>query len=151
EGLAADVRFVGTDLRALWERVRALNCCGAGYYKTGQFLHLDVGRPRFWEETTSRAGENLSAGDAGVFARSDFDRYESIDGAIVSLHAVTLRPLRIDRTAELIPEADSRDRSAVRLERVLPAGETVRTNGDCFILDEPPAHPPDRFVVRRDG
>jgi len=37
-------------------------------------VHVDVGKPRFWEAATSRADEDLSGGNARVFARTDFDR-----------------------------------------------------------------------------
>src|SRR5262249_45842961 len=98
EGLAADLRFAGLDQRQLWLALRELECCGTGYYKTNGFLHLDVGKPRFWEEGTSRVGENLSRGNARVIARTEYDRYASLDGAAIRLHAVTLRPLRIARS-----------------------------------------------------
>ena len=97
QGLAADV--------ALQRRRPATRCgasCatlrtgGAGYYRKGNFLHLDTGPPRFWEETTSRVGENLSAGNARIFLRTDFDRYPTIDGAVCSLYSVTAFPL-LDR------------------------------------------------------
>jgi uncharacterized protein YcbK (DUF882 family) len=147
EGLAADIRFVGLDQHALWLGLRALDCCGTGYYKTGEFIHLDVGRPRFWEETTSRVGENLSAGNARVFARTDFDRYETLPGAVVSLHSVTLRPLRVARRAKLVGESGSGE--AGREVDLEPASGAADATSDCFVLAEPPATPPDRFVVSR--
>jgi uncharacterized protein YcbK (DUF882 family) len=148
EGLAADVRFIGLDQRKLWLDIRELGCCGAGYYKTGQFLHLDVGRPRFWEETTSRVTENLSAGNARIFARTDFDRYTSLPGAIVSLHSLTLRPLAIARRAELVPEGGPGDSGRAEALELEPAdkGSTAVEN-DCFVLAAPPSAPPDRFVI----
>src|SRR5205809_5243917 len=74
EGLAADLAFPRPQLPKLWHQVRDLDCCGAGYYAKEGFLHVDVGRPRFWEATTSRVDENLSAGNARMFARTEFDR-----------------------------------------------------------------------------
>lgn len=150
EGLAADVRLVGVEQRGLWNRVRALECCGAGYYATGQFLHLDIGRPRFWEETTSRVGEDLAAGNARVFARTEYDRYPTLDGALVSLHAVTLHPLKIERHAELVPEPGSNVEQGERgLPLVLSAlpGRTLEVADDCFVLRSPPAEPPERFIL----
>jgi len=88
-------------MRNLWREIRALHAGGVGYYRTGKFLHIDTGRPRFWEETTSRVDENLAAGNARIFARTDFDRYERLDGAIVSLHSVTELPLVLSARAEL--------------------------------------------------
>ncbi len=114
EGLAADLAFPRHDLAGLWHQVRALDCCGAGYYAKEGFLHVDVGRPRFWEATTSRVDENLSAGNARLFARTEFDRYAPGETIAVKLHALTVPPVRIARTAELVPEG--RAPAEVRVE-----------------------------------
>jgi len=104
EGLAADVAFPRPMLRGLWQRVRGLDCCGAGYYAKEGFLHVDAGRPRFWEAATSRVDENLSAGNARLFARTEFDRYARGEPIAVSLHALTVPPVRIARAARLVGE-----------------------------------------------
>jgi uncharacterized protein YcbK (DUF882 family) len=130
EGLAADLRFVGLDHRALWNEVRALECCGAGYYATNGFLHLDVGRPRFWEEGTSRVSENLSRGNARVIARTEFDRYATLDGGRLKLHAVTLRPLRIARTARFRPDGGDPAGDAAPSGFALRLSSDVASGGD---------------------
>ncbi len=91
EGLAADVAFPRAVLRPMWMKVRALDCCGAGYYAKEGFLHIDVGQPRFWEPSTSRVEENLSAGNARLFGRTEFDRYAKGEEIVVALHAMTVR------------------------------------------------------------
>ena len=101
EGMASDLALDPARLKPLWERLRALECCGAGYYPGGGFLHVDVGTPRFWDERTSRVDENLSAGNARLFARTDFDRYLPGDPIAMRLHALTVPPVRIARTARL--------------------------------------------------
>ena len=102
EGLAADVAFPRKMLKPLWMKLRAMECCGAGYYAKEGFLHIDVGRPRFWEPQTSRVEENLSAGNAKLFARTEFDRYARGETIFVSLHALTVGPVRIAADAQLI-------------------------------------------------
>src|SRR5207249_2501307 len=101
EGLAADLAFPRTDLPRLWHRVRDLDCCGAGYYAKEGFLHVDVGRPRFWEAATSRVDENLSAGNARIFARTEFDRYAPGEPIVVTLHAITEPPVLVAREARM--------------------------------------------------
>jgi hypothetical protein len=101
EGLAADLAFPRDILRSLWLDVRKLDCGGAGYYAKEGFLHVDVGKPRFWEAATSRVDENLSAGNARVFARTEFDRYERGETMVVTLHGITVPPLRIAREARI--------------------------------------------------
>jgi hypothetical protein len=85
--------------------VRELDCCGAGYYPAQGFLHVDVGTPRYWDFSTSRVGENLSAGNARAFARTDFDRYTAGEMMLVRLYGVTSPPIRIQRGARLVPDA----------------------------------------------
>ena len=58
-----------------------------------------TGRP-----STSRVDENLSAGNARVFARTDFDRYTAGEMMLVRLHGITAPPVRIERTARLVPD-----------------------------------------------
>jgi uncharacterized protein YcbK (DUF882 family) len=104
EGLAADIGLAKPSklsLETLWHRVRALDCCGAGFYGRDAFMHVDVGRPRFWEKTTSRVGENLAGGNARLFARTEYDRYAPGERVVVSVHSLTLPPVRIAREAKL--------------------------------------------------
>jgi uncharacterized protein YcbK (DUF882 family) len=104
EGMAADLALPREQLYPLWVHLRGLECCGAGYYAKQGFLHVDAGKPRFWEAATSRTDEDLSGGNARVFARTDFDRYRAGEMMLVRLHAVTAPPIRVERTARLVPD-----------------------------------------------
>jgi len=101
EGLAADIAFPHARLRDLWMQLRDLDCCGAGFYEREGFLHVDVGRSRFWEPETSRVEEDLSGGNARLFARTEYDRYRAGEPIVVRLHAVTAPPVRVERRAVL--------------------------------------------------
>jgi uncharacterized protein YcbK (DUF882 family) len=130
EGLAADIAFAGVDLKGLWHQLRQLQAGGAGYYRNGRFLHIDTGRPRFWEETTSRVDENLAAGNARVFVRTDFDRYPRLGGAVLSLHSITAFPLRVAAQARLV--------TANGVARVSLAPGTGAADRDgCLSIDAP--------------
>ncbi len=104
EGLAADVAFPSKTLKPLWMKVRAMDCCGAGYYAKEGFLHLDVGRPRFWEPQTSRVEENLSAGNARLFARTEYDRYAAGEPIVVTFHGLTVPPVLIAGEANVLAD-----------------------------------------------
>jgi len=131
EGLAADVTFTGLDMARLWRHLRELRSGGAGYYRKGKFLHIDTGRPRFWEETTSRVSENLAAGNARVFLRTDFDRYHGLAGAILSLHSVTAFPVRIARQARLIGTGRS---APITID---PMNGAIERTDDCLVIAAP--------------
>lgn len=130
EGLAADLRFGGVDHRQLWERLRALECCGAGYYKKSGFVHVDTGKPRFWEESTSKVKENLSKGNARVIARTDYDRYGDLVGLEATLHAITVHPLKVSRRATLM-SSDGRELATLELA----SSHADAAAGDCLVVD----------------
>jgi uncharacterized protein YcbK (DUF882 family) len=48
EGMAIDIRLPGRSLEALRDSARALGRGGVGYYPKSSFVHVDVGRVRFW-------------------------------------------------------------------------------------------------------
>ena len=131
EGLAADLRFGGVDHRTLWERLRALECCGAGFYEKSGFVHVDTGKPRFWEQHTSKVKENLSKGNARVIARTDYDRYGDLFGLEATLHAITLHPLRVSRRAQLVAADGGRPLATLELAPAHPDA----TEGDCIVVD----------------
>jgi uncharacterized protein YcbK (DUF882 family) len=125
EGLAADVQPAGVDLHRLWRELRERRVGGVGLYRRDGFLHIDTGQPRFWEPATSGTEKNLSADNARVFARTDFDRYADLEGAVIQLHSVTALPLRINRTASI----------AGRPLQLAPLDSTVRSDGECYVIE----------------
>jgi len=132
EGLAADVAFPRARLHDLWLHVRGLECCGAGYYETGGYLHVDVGQPRFWEPATSRVDEDLSAGNARLFARTEFDRYRPGEPIIVTLHGLSDPPIRLARRAEAAGAAATVEADLPEREgcfEVPATGTAVRVTG----------------------
>jgi len=48
-GKAIDIRLPDGDLRELRRAARALGAGGVGYYPRSGFVHVDVGRVRYWE------------------------------------------------------------------------------------------------------
>ena len=139
EAMAADVMFVGLDMARLWRQLRSLGTGGVGYYRKNKFLHVDTGPPRFWEATTSRVQENLSAANARVFLRSDFDRYPRLEGASAGLHSVTAFPILVAARAALIGPGGTR---AITVQPV--SGEAANPDG-CFAVQ--PAHHTREFRV----
>jgi|TARA_R110001599_G_scaffold225661_2_gene424774 uncharacterized protein YcbK (DUF882 family) len=46
KGMAADIALLGAGRKGLQQAAIAVGFKGFGYYQT--FLHVDLGRPRFW-------------------------------------------------------------------------------------------------------
>ena len=126
EGMAADLQPAGIDLRRLWLQLRGLQTGGVGLYQADGFIHLDTGPPRFWEAATSGVEKNLSADNARLFARTDFDRYDDLRGATIRLHAVTALPISIERNAYL----------GDRPLPIAPATADWSTDGECYVIND---------------
>jgi uncharacterized protein YcbK (DUF882 family) len=47
-GMAIDIRVPGRSLAAVRDAARALGVGGVGYYPDSNFVHVDVGRVRYW-------------------------------------------------------------------------------------------------------
>ena len=74
DAMALDFRIEGVDGKKLWETVKEANCCGVGHYG-GDIIHLDSGRPRFWEAKTSGTGSKEPDYNRHIYLSTDFDRY----------------------------------------------------------------------------
>ncbi|MGA9664836.1 MAG: DUF882 domain-containing protein, partial [Gallionella sp.] len=48
DGMAADIRIPGHDLRELHKVAIAMQRGGVGYYPRSDFVHVDVGHLRYW-------------------------------------------------------------------------------------------------------
>jgi uncharacterized protein YcbK (DUF882 family) len=48
QGKAADIRIPGIDLSLVRDVARSLKQGGVGYYPSSNFVHVDVGRVRYW-------------------------------------------------------------------------------------------------------
>ncbi len=48
QGMAIDIRLADCDLNRLHSAARALRLGGVGYYPGPDFVHVDVGRVRYW-------------------------------------------------------------------------------------------------------
>jgi uncharacterized protein YcbK (DUF882 family) len=48
EGMAIDIRIPGVELANLHKAAMALSGGGVGYYPSSDFVHMDVGRVRYW-------------------------------------------------------------------------------------------------------
>ena len=101
EGMAADIELEGVEGRRLWEFVRGLNCCGAGYYHA-KAIHVDVGPSRFWDETSTKVEQDLGARNKLVLLRTDWDLYRPGEEVRMTLGRITDYPIGVRRNGQLI-------------------------------------------------
>jgi uncharacterized protein YcbK (DUF882 family) len=101
EGMAADIEMEGVEGKALWEFVRGLDCCGAGYYH-GKEIHVDVGPSRFWDETSTGVAQDLGARNKLILLRTEWDLYRRGEEVRITLSRITDYPISVRRDAQLI-------------------------------------------------
>jgi uncharacterized protein YcbK (DUF882 family) len=129
DGLALDFYIEGIKGKALWEIIRQKNCCGVGHYG-GKEIHLDAGRPRFWEAATSKVDTNESDYNRRMFLSSDLDRYRPGQTLRLSLYSVSDFGFGIARKAFLMPLSEENHSPT---ELTLQTGEE---SSDCLFIKD---------------
>jgi len=74
DGIALDFWLPGVGGKQLWKTIKAKNCGGVGHYG-GKAVHLDAGKPRFWEAATSGTGSKEPDYNRNLYLSTEFDRY----------------------------------------------------------------------------
>lgn len=126
DALALDFRIEGVDGKKLWETVRETNCCGVGHYG-GDIIHLDAGRPRFWEAATSGTGGKEPDSNRHIYLSTDFDRYPRQAPIRLTLSGISTFGFGVSPEAFLYGVNDP-EKPAARM-RIAGGG-----SGDCRII-----------------
>jgi len=128
DGVALDFNIEGVDGKGLWELIRSKDCCGAGYYG-GATVHLDAGRPRFWEETTSKVRTGESDYNRRIYLSTDYDRYKRGDRVRLSFCSVSDFGFGVKNPAAVVHSHDtSTTVAAVRINEP--------DNVDCYAIGD---------------
>jgi uncharacterized protein YcbK (DUF882 family) len=88
DAMAIDFFIDGVSGKGLWERIRKEGCCGVGYYG-GRAIHLDSGRPRFWEAATSKVSSGESEMNRRIYLSTQYDRYKPGETVRLSLVSIS--------------------------------------------------------------
>lgn len=129
EGMAADIEMGGVDGKRLWEYVRGLNCCGAGYYH-GKGIHIDVGPARFWDETSTKVEQDLGGHNKLVLLRTNFDYYNPGERVTMTLGRITDYPVGIRPKVILLTEA-GKEIASVPIDL-----KDLKQNKDCVTIPD---------------
>src|SRR3989304_474948 len=124
--MAVDIEMEGVEGKRLWEFVRGLNCCGAGYYHA-KAIHVDVGPSRFWDETSTQVEQDLGARNRLVVLRTEWDRSRPGEEVRMPLGRITDYPIGVRRDGQLIHTGQ--EVGGVRLENGGTAGLLIRNRG----------------------
>ena len=135
DGMALDFWIEGVDGKELWELVRAKNCCGVGYYG-GKTIHLDSGRPRYWEAATSGTKSEKPDDNRHIYLSTDFDRNGLGEKIKLSLSGISTFGFGVRPTAHLYSSAD--------VEKLIaPIQIQTRNETNCILIQD---HMSSRFL-----
>lgn len=128
DGMGMDFWIDGVGGKELWDLVRSKNCCGVGHYG-GKTIHLDAGRPRFWEAATSGTKTKEPDYNRHIYISSDFDRYKPGDPIRFSISGASVFRFGISPALVFY---DSADPEAIRAKTTL---EKIGKS-KCFMIND---------------
>ena len=128
DGMALDFSIDGVNGKDLWKTIKEKNCCGIGHYG-GTSVHLDAGKPRFWEAATSKVKTGESDHNQRIYLSTDYDRYRAGDTVRLSFSSVSDFGFGIKRTVALINGPDGNNTAATAQIR-------VQDETDCIAIPD---------------
>ncbi|MDP3480727.1 MAG: DUF882 domain-containing protein [Desulfoprunum sp.] len=128
DGMALDFWIEGVDGKGLWQTVREKECCGVGHYG-GKSIHLDAGRPRFWEAATSGTKSKEPDYNRHIYLSTDYDRYRPGARVRLSLSGISTFGFGVKPTARLSTALDP-EKPVAQVQI-----ETADTS-DCIMLTD---------------
>lgn len=151
DGMAIDFYLEGVSGKDLWEAIRKENCCGVGHYG-GASIHLDSGRPRFWEAATSKVGTRESEFNRKAYLSTEYDRYRQGEALRFFLTSLSDFPFGIHRTASLFRDVEGKEDAATLTIQVRNGEECIMIRDKCearsIYATLPSGLEPGRYRVR---
>jgi len=105
DGMALDFWLPGVAGKRLWQTIKAKKCCGIGHYG-GKIVHLDAGKPRFWEAATSGTRSKEPDYNRHLYLSTDFDRYKPKDRIRLSFSSLSNYDFGVHPVAQLFRADD---------------------------------------------
>jgi uncharacterized protein YcbK (DUF882 family) len=150
DAMAIDFSLKGVSGRKLWETVRKEECCGIGYYG-GNSVHLDSGKPRFWEAATSKVNSGESEFNRRIYLSTQYDRYRPGEYVRLDLSSVSDYAFGVKRAIDIVGE-DGTDREGMARSSIRADEECVAINdrnaGRSIYAALPEDLPPGRYRIR---
>lgn len=126
DGIALDFSIEGMPGKTLWEMIRKEDCCGVGHYG-GSSIHLDAGKPRFWEAATSKVHTGQSDYNRRIYLSTEYDRYNPGEKARLSLSSISQLGFGIKRQVTIVQQGDTEGKG-------IPT--PIQTDKECLPLKD---------------
>ncbi len=126
-GMAVDMKIGGVPSRQVWDYVKASGFGGTGYYH-GDYVHVDVGPHRSWDEKTSGVGTGISDDNKLIGLVTDRDIY--FPGERVTLRFIRMTAFPIGVSPEFVLERSAQSGTSETPDVFRPSFAVERP-GDC--------------------
>ncbi len=150
DAMAIDFSIKGVAGKELWERIRKEECGGVGHYG-GDMVHLDSGRPRFWEAATSKVNSGESKFNRLTYLSTQYDRYKPGENVHLTLSSVSDYPFGVRRAIAIVKEART-DQDGAIVAQIHADDECIsvsdRAGGKALYAPLPQDLPPGRYRIR---
>lgn len=128
-GMAADIVLPGAKAKEVWEDVRQLHAFGIGEYG-GRTLHVDAGKPRFWDATTAIPKDEGDQENKNIFIAPDKDIYLPGEAMRLFMAGISNYPFGITVPLKLL-------RGGKKIAEVLP--HHLKPDGlafkECYMVE----------------
>lgn len=117
-GMATDMWIAGVPAEKIWYFVRELSFGGVGYYH-GKNAHIDVGPARFWDETSSKVGTDISDDNKLIGIVTDRDVY--LPGEPVEMRFIRMTAFPVGVNPSFVLETPGKKGEWKEVEKFTPA------------------------------
>lgn len=129
DGMAIDFSLPGVNGKKLWDRIRHKDCCGVGNYG-GNVVHLDSGRPRFWEQATAKVNTGASDFNRTIYLSTEYDRYHAGDRVRLLFTQASDFGFGVKRRFGYV-----RDKQGLKVIRQGKLTGSGRRQGECLMIE----------------
>ncbi|MDP2599171.1 MAG: DUF882 domain-containing protein [Deltaproteobacteria bacterium] len=145
EGMAVDFTMEGVDAKKIWEFVRAMNCCGVGYYH-GNAVHIDTGPARFWDETSSKVFTDISSHNKQIYLTTQYDIYKPGEKIHFDIVRITEYPFGVQMGKECVSIASKKEAQHLTFDRKLKKRKGEPQTLKLKVCQKPSPEMPDTIL-----
>lgn len=132
DGMAIDFYLKGVDGKMMWESIRHMECCGVGHYG-GATIHLDSGRPRFWEQATAQVKTDHSDYNRQIYYSTEYDKYQQGEVVRSFFTSVSDFGFGVKQDVVLVPEGASGEKNS---KKEFKAKIISESGGKCLPVNQ---------------
>jgi hypothetical protein len=127
DAMAIDFSIAGVAGIGLWETIRKEDCGGVGHYG-GNMVHLDSGKPRFWEAATSKVKSGESEFNRRIYLSTRYDYYRPGEDVHLAFSSISNYPFGVKRPISITKEGGTNESGKI-------VGQ-IRADDECIPISD---------------